>query len=68
MINGSDADATTVSSGDLTKATTYSPIVKASDWKSIAKCCDIASWTVLAEVVMRVETLPGLMVSMTLTG
>jgi hypothetical protein len=47
---------------------TYRPITKANDWNNIAKCCDTASCTVFEEVVMRVETLPGLIVSMMLTG
>jgi hypothetical protein len=67
-MKGNDADATKVSNGALTKATTYAPIVKASDWNSIAKCCEMASCTVLEDVVMRVDTLPGLIVSITLTG
>lgn len=67
-MNGSEAEATTVSSGPLTKATTYAPITNARDWKSIAKCCDMASCTVLEEVVIRVDTLPGLIVSITLIG
>jgi hypothetical protein len=67
-MKGSEAEATTVSSGLLTKAITYAPITNARDWKSPAKCCDMASWTVLDEVVIRVETLPGLIVSITLIG
>lgn len=67
-MKGSDADATSVSSQPLTNATTYRPMVSAIVWNNMAKCWDIASWTVFEDVVMRVDTLPGLMVSMTLTG
>jgi hypothetical protein len=67
-MKGRDADATRVRSQLLINATTYRPMTKARDWNSMAKCCDTASWTVLEDVVMRVETLPGLIVSMMLTG
>lgn len=67
-MKGSAAEATRVNSHPLTKDTTYSPIVNASDWNSIAKCCEIATWTVFDEVVIRVDTLPGDIVSMVATG
>jgi hypothetical protein len=67
-IKGTAALAMSVRSQLLMKATTYRPMVKANDWNNSATCCEVASWIALAEVVMRVLTLPGETVSITLTG
>jgi len=67
-MNGSAAEATSVNNHPLIKDTTYKPIVNASDWNNMAKCCEMANWTVLDDVVIRVDTLPGDMVSMVATG
>lgn len=67
-MNGKAAEATSVNSHPLMKDTTYSPIVKASDWNNMAKCWEMASCTVFEDVVMRVDTLPGEIVSMVATG
>ncbi len=67
-MKGKDAEETSVRSQLLIKATTYSAMANEKDWNNVAKCWDIASWTVFEEVVMRVETFPGLMLSTTVTG